>query len=182
MEKQISQLIKQGKKLSYLLRHDKSYNFDEHGWREVNNLLANHGFTLEELLEIVANDNKQRYEFSEDMKFIRARQGHSINVDVELAEEVPPIVLYHGTPKENLPSILDKGICKMSRNHVHLSDTIETASNVGARRGKVFIVITVNAKQMHENGYTFFLSRNGVWLTDSVPAQYIANSVDVFTL
>ena len=116
------------------------------------------------------------------MKFIRARQGHSINVDVELAEETPPVVLYHGTPKENLPSIFDKGICKMSRNHVHLSDTIETASIVGARRGKAFIVITVNAKQMHEDGYTFFLSRNGVWLTDSVPAQYIVNIVDVITL
>lgn len=174
MEKQISHLIKQGKKLSYLLRHDKSYNFDEHGWREVNNLLANHGFTLEELLEIVATDNKQRYEFSEDMKFIRARQGHSINVDVELAEEVPPVVLYHGTPKENLPSILDKGICKMSRNHVHLSDTIETASKVGARREKDFIVLSVKAKQMHEEGFVFYLSRNQVWLTEHVPAKYLA--------
>ena len=182
MRKQADQLVKRGKKLSYLLRHDKTYAFGDHGWREVGDLMANHGFTLEELLEIVATNNKQRYEFSDDMKFIRARQGHSIKVNVELAEAIPPHVLYHGTPKENLPSILDKGICKMSRNHVHLSDTIETASNVGARRGRAFIVITVNAKQMHEDGYTFFLSRNGVWLTDSVPAQYIANSVDVFTL
>lgn len=175
-------LIQRGKKLSYLLRHDKSYAFDEHGWREVGDLIANHDFTLDELREIVSTNNKQRYEFSDDMQFIRARQGHSIKVDVELAEAVPPVVLYHGTPKENLPSILDKGICKMSRNHVHLSDTIKTASNVGARRGKAFIVITVNAKQMHEDGYTFFLSRNGVWLTNSVPAQYIANSVEVHTL
>ena len=139
----------------------------------MNNLLANHGFTLEELLEIVATNNKQRYEFSEDMKFIRARPGHSINVDVELAEEVPPVVLYHGTPKENLPSILDKGICKMSRNHVHLSDTIETASNVGARREKDFIVLSVKAKQMHEDGFVFYLSRNQVWLTEYVPAKYL---------
>ncbi len=182
MESKEEYLIKRGKKLSYLLRHDKSYAFDEHGWREVNDLVVNHGYTMEELREIVATNTKQRYEFSEDMTHIRARQGHSIQVDVELAEEVPPIFLYHGTPKENLPSILDKGICKMSRNHVHLSDTIETASIVGARRGKAFIVITVNAKQMHEDGYTFFLSRNGVWLTDSVPTQYIANSFDVLTL
>ena len=182
MESKEEYLIKRGKKLSYLLRHDKSYAFDEHGWREVNDLVVNHGYTMEELREIVATNNKQRYEFSEDMTHIRARQGHSIQVDVELTEAVPPIVLYHGTPKENLPSIMDKGICKMSRNHVHLSDTIETASNVGARRGMAFIVITVNAKQMHEDGYTFFLSRNGVWLTASVPAQYIANSVDVISL
>lgn len=177
-----SNTIHKEKCLAFLLRHDKNYVFDAHGWRNVDDLVSNHGFTLEELQAIVKSSNKQRFEFSEDGLFIRARQGHSINVDVELAEEVPPVVLYHGTPKENLPSIMDKGICKMSRNHVHLSDTIETASNVGARRGKAFIVITVNAKQMHEDGYTFFLSRNGVWLTDSVPTQYIANSVDVLTL
>ena len=173
MESQTTHLIKRGKKLSYLLRHDKSYNFDEHGWREVSNLVANHGFTMEELLEIVATNNKQRYEFSEDMKFIRARQGHSIKVDLELAETVPPDVLYHGTPKENLPSILDKGICKMSRNHVHLSDTKETASKVGARRGKDFAVLSVKAKQMHEDGFVFYLSRNLVWLTEYVPAKYL---------
>ena len=182
MESKEEYLIKRGKKLSYLLRHDKSYLFDKNGWRSVRDLITNHGFSLDELREIVATNNKQRYEFSDDMKLIRARQGHSIKVYVELAEAVPPVVLYHGTPKENLPSIMDKGICKMSRNHVHLSDTIETASNVGARKGKAFIVITVNAKQMHEDGYTFFLSRNGVWLTDSVPARYIANSIDVHTL
>ena len=173
METPSSHIIKRGKKLSYLLRHDTSYAFDKHGWRSVNDLIANHGFSLEELHEIVATNNKQRYEFSGDMKFIRARQGHSINVDVELAEEVPPVVLYHGTPKENLPSILDKGICKMSRNHVHLSDTIETASNVGARREKDFIVLSVKAKQMHEDGFVFYLSRNQVWLTEYVPAKYL---------
>lgn len=80
------QLIQRGKKLSYLLRHDQSYAFDEHGWRKVSDVVANHGFTLEELREFVATNNKQRYEFSEDMTRIRARQGHSIQVDVELAE------------------------------------------------------------------------------------------------
>lgn len=173
METPSSHLIKRGKRLSYLLRHDKSYAFDEHGWREVNDLVVNHGYTMEELREIVATNNKQRYEFSEDMTHIRARQGHSIQVDVELAEEVPPIFLYHGTPKENLPSILDKGICKMSRNHVHLSDTKETASKVGARRGKDFAVLSVKAKQMHEDGFVFYLSRNLVWLTEYVPAKYL---------
>lgn len=173
METPSSHLIKRGKRLSYLLRHDKSYAFDEHGWREVNDLVVNHGYTMEELREIVATNNKQRYEFSEDMTHIRARQGHSIQVDVELAEEVPPIFLYHGTPKENLPSILDKGICKMSRNHVHLSDTKETASKVGARRGKDFVVLSVKAKQMHEDGFVFYLSRNQVWLTECVPAKYL---------
>lgn len=86
METSTTHLIKQGKKLSYLLRHDQSYTFDEHGWREVSDLVANHGFTMEELHEIVASNNKQRYEFSEDMICIRARQEHSIQVDVEQAE------------------------------------------------------------------------------------------------
>ena len=92
-------LIQRGKKLSYLLRHDKSYTFDEHGWREVSDLVANHGFTMEELREIVVTNNKQRYEFSEDMTRIRACQGHSIQVDMELLEATPPDLLYHGTPK-----------------------------------------------------------------------------------
>lgn len=174
MESQSTLLIIRGKKLSYLLRHDKSYAFDKHGWRSVSDLIANHDFSLEELREIVATNNKQRYEFSDDMKFIRARQGHSIKVDVKLAEAVPPEWLYHGTPKVNLPSILDKGICKMSRNHVHLSDTIETASKVGARRGKDFVVLSVRAKQMHEDGFVFYLSRNQVWLTEYVPSKYLA--------
>ena len=90
-------LIQRGKRLSFLLRHDREYAFDEHGWREVKDLTENHGYTMEELEEIVATNNKQRYEFSEDRTRIRARQGHSIQVDVELKETTPPEVLYHGT-------------------------------------------------------------------------------------
>lgn len=88
MDTYIIHIIQRGKKLSYLLRHDKTYAFDEHGWRAVNDLVDNHGFAMEELREIVATNNKQRYEFSEDMTRIRARQGHSIQVDVELAEAI----------------------------------------------------------------------------------------------
>ena len=92
-----SKLVQRGKRLAYLLRHDKSYHFDEHGWREVSDLVANYHYTMEELEEIVATNNKQRYEFSEDKTRIRARQGHSVDVDVELEEATPPDVLYHGT-------------------------------------------------------------------------------------
>ena len=130
MDTHVAYLIKRGKKLSYLLRHDKSSAFDEHGWREVNDLVANHGFTMEELREIVATNNKQRYEFSEDMMRIRARQGHSIQVDVELEEAIPPDVLYHGTAKEYADSIMKQGILKGKRLYVHLSTTIETATKV----------------------------------------------------
>ena len=165
-------LIHQGKKLSYLLRHDKSYDFDEHGWREVSDLVANHGFTMEELREIVDTNNKQRYEFSEDMTRIRARQGHSIQVDVELAEVTPPDVLYHGTAKKFADSIMKQGILKDKRLYVHLSTTVETAKKVGQRHGEP-VVLAIDAKRMSENGIKFFLSRNGIWLTEFVEAQYI---------
>lgn len=170
-------LIKRGKKLSYLLRHDKSYAFDEHGWREVSDLVANHGFTMEELREIVATNNKQRYEFSEDMTRIRARQGHSIQVDVELAEATPPDILYHGTAKEFADTIMEQGILKGKRLYVHLSTTVETATKVGQRHGEP-VVLAIDAKWMSEDGNMFFLSRNGVWLTEFVDAKYITEVVE----
>lgn len=172
MKAKVDYLIKRGKKLSYLLRHDKTYAFDEHGWRAVNDLVDNHGFTLDELREIVATNNKQRYEFSEDMTRIRARQGHSIQVDVELAEATPPDILYHGTAKSFVESIMSQGVQKGKRLYVHLSSTIEAATKVGARHGEP-VVLCIDGKQMHEDGITFFLSRNGVWLTEFVDVKYI---------
>ena len=167
-----SYLIKKGKHLSFLLRHDKAYRFDEHGWREISDLITNHGYTMDELKEIVATNNKQRYEFSEDMTRIRARQGHSIHVDVELEETLPPDILYHGTGEQFLASIMDQGINKGNRLYVHLSATGETAVNVGRRHGKP-IVLVVDTKRMAEDGHKFYLSRNGVWLTDFVEVKYI---------
>ncbi len=177
MDNHATYLIQRGKKLSYLLRHDKTYAFDEHGWREVSDLVANHGFTLEELREIVVTNNKQRYEFSEDMTRIRARQGHSIQVDVELEEAIPPDVLYHGTAKGFADSIMKQGILKGKRLYVHLSTTVETAKKVGQRHGEP-VVLAIDAKRMSEDGNKFFLSRNGVWLTEFVDAQYIIGVVE----
>ena len=120
MGNDLENLIKRGKKLSFLLRHDKLYAFDEHGWREVSDLVVDHDFTLEELHEIVATNNKQRYEFSEDMTRSRARQGHSIQGDVELAEATSPDLLYHGTAKAFIGSIMkqlgtDERMCDKTR-------------------------------------------------------------------
>lgn len=177
MNNHTTHFIKRSKKLSFLLRHDQSYAFDEHGWREVNDLVANHGFTMEELREIVATNNKQRYEFSEDLMRIRARQGQSIQVDVELAETTPPDVLYHGTAKAFVESIMSQGIQKGKRLYVHLSTTIEAATKVGARHGEP-VVLAIDAKRMHEDGIKFFLSRNGVWLTEFVDVNYIIGDVE----
>ena len=172
MEKSNIRLIRRGKKLSFLLRHDNSYPFDAHGWREVSELMTNHGYTMEELTEIVVTNNKQRYEFSEDKSRIRARQGHSVHVDVELEEVLPPDTLYHGTAKSFLDSIMEGGIVKGNRLYVHLSGTEETAINVGKRHGEP-VVLVIDAKKMVEDGYRFFLSRNGVRLTDYIDPKYI---------
>ena len=172
MENPNKRLIQRGKRLAFFLRHDKGYPFDEHGWREISDLITNHGYTMDELKEIVATNNKQRYEFSEDMTCIRARQGHSVHVDVELEEKMPPDTLYHGTAKAFIDSILEKGIIKGNRLYVHLSGTEETAINVGKRHGEP-VVLVIDAKRMAEDGHRFFLSRNGAWLTDYVAVKYI---------
>lgn len=169
----MSDIIRKGKRLAFLLRHDENYQFDEHGWREVSDLIANHGYTMELLDEIVETNNKKRYEYSEDKSKIRARQGHSVNVDVELKEMTPPDTLYHGTAETTVPAIMKEGILKMNRIHVHLSQTIATAINVGTRHGNP-AVLRINARQMHEDGIKFYLSNNGVWLTDYVSIKYIS--------
>lgn len=168
----MNDIIRKGKRLAFLLRHDKDYQFDEHGWREVSDLIANHGYTMELLDEIVETNNKKRYEYSEDKSKIRARQGHSVNVDVELKEVIPPDILYHGTAETTLSAIMNEGIIKGGRLHVHLSQTEETALNVGKRHGKP-VVLRINAGQMNQDGIKFYLSNNGVWLTEYVSPKYI---------
>ena len=166
------ELVTKGKKLAWLLRHDKEYSFDRYGWRSINDLIQKQGFTLDELHEIVKVDDKQRYEFSESGEYIRARQGHSVKVDVELNECIPPDKLYHGTSESVKDLIMSEGIKKMNRLYVHLSPDIKTAIKVGQRHGNV-IIFEIDTKQMHEDGIKFYLSRNGVWLTDFVDTKYI---------
>lgn len=152
-----SNIICRGKRLAFLLRHDKNYQFDEHGWREISDLITNHGYTMDEFKEIVVTNNKQRFEFSEDMTRIRARKGHSVHVDVELEEELPPDILFHGTGERFVNSIMEQGINKGNRLFVHLSETRETAINVGKRHGKS-VVLVIDAKQMAKDGHKFYLS------------------------
>lgn len=168
----MNDIIRKGKRLAFLLRHDKDYQFDEHGWREVADLIANHGYTKELLDEIVETNNKKRYEYSEEKSKIRARQGHSANVDVELKLMTPPDILYHGTAETTVSAIMKEGIIKGTRLHVHLSQTEETAVNVGKRHGKP-VVLRINARQMHEDGIVFYISNNGVWLTEYVHPKYL---------
>lgn len=166
-------LKRKSQKLAYLLRHDVEYDFDEHGWRDVDDLISAHGYTMPLLDEIVATNNKQRYEFNEDKTKIRARQGHSVKVDVELKEAIPPMVLYHGTSVSSLASILEEGLKPGSRLHVHLSSDIETAEKVGCRHGEP-IVLKIDAQKMSNSGIKFFLSNNGVWLTNYVAPVFVS--------
>lgn len=149
---------------------------DEHGWRKVEELEVM-GFTRELLDEIVATNNKQRFEYSDDGKKIRARQGHSINVDVELAETTPPDVLYHGTATRFLESIYAEGLVHGNRLYVHLSADEATAINVGKRHGTPF-VIKIDCRKMLADGCKFYLSNNGVWLTKQVLPEYFIDSKD----
>lgn len=165
--------------LSLILRHKPEsigIQLDEHGWADVNELIAGirktHEFSMEILEEIVRTDNKQRYSFNEDKTLIRANQGHSIPVDVELEKVVPPELLYHGTGEKYSKSIDAEGLKPKSRLYVHLSGNIETAISVGKRHGKP-IVYQVSSGSMQKDGYEFFRSVNGVWLTREVPPKYI---------
>ena len=172
--------VKLGRFLSLVLRHDPGaagISLDEHGWAEVDQLLAGVNRTgrkidMPTLERIVRENNKQRYSFNEDHTRIRANQGHSVQVDVELREVEPPKYLYHGTATRFFPAIQREGIRKMSRQYVHLSGDFETAMAVGRRHG-IPVVITIDAQAMSRDGVTFYRSENGVWLCEHVPVRYI---------
>lgn len=173
-------LVKRSKYLARHLRHQPEalgLTLDPGGWVAVDALLAamrRHGIELSraQLDEIVARNNKQRFSFDETGTRIRANQGHSIPVDLQLAPATPPDALYHGTSKATIGPILREGLQKMRRQHVHLSRDKATAIKVGSRHGAP-IVLLVDAAAMARDGYQFFLSDNGVWLTDHVPPQYL---------
>ena len=167
------------KLIALVLRHkpeELGLTLDEHGWCDADALVQRindkQPFTMEDLQRIVAEDGKQRYSFSEDGSMIRANQGHSIPVDVELTEATPPAVLYHGTASRFVESIRNAGLQPRSRLYVHLSADVGTAEIVGKRHGKP-VIFVVDAAQMAADGFTFYLSTNGVWLTKAVPPEYL---------
>ena len=172
----MDEIKQKGILLSYLLRHDKAAfkngNIDDKGWRNVSELIGL-GITQSELDEIVESNNKKRFEYNSDKTKIRARQGHSIPVDVGLKESTPPDVLYHGTATRFIDSIKEKGLIRGTRLYVHLSKDKDTAINVGSRHGDPY-VITVDCKSMVKDGFKFYLSNNDVWLTEYVPVEYLS--------
>lgn len=172
-------LLRASRFLCLVLRHKPDaagITLDAHGWADVAELLDGmkdrHPLTMEQLEEIVSTDDKQRYSFNSDKTKIRANQGHSIPVDVELKEAEPPEVLYHGTGKKYLNSILENGLVTKSRLYVHLSKDIETAKAVGIRHGALML-FEVASSQMYRDGIPFYRSANGIWMVKHVPVKYL---------
>ena len=177
-------LTDMSKYISLILRHKPeviNITLDEHGWANVDELIKGIGktqkeFDMETLEEIVRTDNKQRYSFNEDKTLIRANQGHSVDVDVELEEKEPPKVLFHGTGEKYMESIEAQGLVPKTRLYVHLSSDVNTARTVGKRhcKGKEEpVVLFIDAEKMYKDGHKFYFSKNKVWLTKAVPVEYI---------
>jgi len=168
------------KSLSYVLRHRPDtvgIELETGGWVSVDTLMAafrreGKHLTAEILHEVVGQNDKQRFEFSDDGLRIRARQGHSVEVDLGYVPALPPNLLFHGTATCFLESIRKLGLIKGKRHHVHLSTNQQTMIQVGMRHGTP-VVLTVQAAQMHASGHEFFVTGNGVWLTDHVPPQFL---------
>lgn len=169
------ELIKSSRLLSLILRHKpEKFNIelDKFGWAKVSDIKKVLKVNQEQLEEIVETNDKKRFHFDEHKTKIRASQGHSIDVDVQLEEVVPPDTLYHGTVQKFLGQILTEGLTKQSRQHVHLSDNLETAIKVGERRG-IPVILEINSKQMHQDGIVFLKSKNDVYLTHNVLPKYL---------
>lgn len=177
-----SETNRTSKFLSLVLRHkpeELGITLDENGWTDVPMLLAKmatkgHRITHHQLRYIVETNSKKRFAFNDDESRIRANQGHSVEVNLGYVQKQPPEFLYHGTATRFLDVILDDGLQKMNRHHVHLSSDEQTARSVGSRHGKP-VVLTVKAGAMAADGHVFYQSENGVWLTDHVPVAYIVH-------
>jgi putative RNA 2'-phosphotransferase len=164
--------------LAYVLRHKPEaigLKLDKNGWAPLATILANTDtpITLDQIRDICAADSKGRYILDEPNGRIRAAQGHSVKVDLQLKAVHPPKELYHGTAVRFLPDILKQGLKPMNRHHVHLTDKKDTAYDVGRRHSKEVAVLTILAGQMALDGFKFYQSENGVYLTDAVFPKYI---------
>ncbi len=174
------QKMKISKFLSLILRHKPetiNLKLDENGWTDIGDLLeksAANGnyFTRKELQTVVETNDKKRFVIDETKTKIRASQGHSIKVEIEFEERLPPAILYHGTAERNVESILKTGLRKMQRHHVHLSADPETARAVGIRYGKP-VIFKVDTQKMLRENFKFLVSANNVWLVAEVPPHFL---------
>ena len=173
-----------GKFISYVLRHNPSaagITLDDGGWTDVTALIdgvcrTGRELDINKLNEIVESDGKHRFDFNADRTKIRANQGHSVRVSVQMQQLAPPDILYHGTAEKFVDSIRREGILKKSRNYVHLSKDRESAIKVGSRHGKP-VVLKIDSGRMYAEGFVFLLSSNGVWQTERVPFEFVTEII-----
>lgn len=175
------QQISDSRLMSFVLRHKPEalgLTLSGAGWCNTTDLIkamkstqGSH-FTLTYLQEIMANEDKPRYKLNATKTLIRASQGHSIDIDLDLPPIEPPPVLWHGTAQKSVDAIFEQGITKRSRHHIHLSSDLKTASDVGSRHGQL-VILEVDATRMFNDGFDFYQSENLVWLTDFIPSQYL---------
>lgn len=173
--------VRVSKLLSLALRHEPSalaLELDDAGWASVEAVLLGlsargEPATHDELVEVVATSEKKRFALSDDGLRIRASQGHSVEVDLGLPPSEPPETLFHGTRARVEAAIRREGLVPGSRTHVHLSADVRTAEIVARRREGPHVILRVRAAAMHAAGLAFFLSENGVWLTERVPPEFI---------
>ena len=166
--------------MSLVLRHQPeklNITLDENGWTDVAILISRMQrqfpfFDIKRLEQVVAENDKKRFAFNDDKTKIRASQGHSVKIDLGYTQKEPPAYLYHGTVGKFMEAINEKGLIKMGRHHVHLSEDRATAANVGSRRGSP-VLLTIRSGEMFQNGIVFYQSENGVWLTEHVAPEYI---------
>ena len=180
------QIKRTSKAMSYVLRHAPEsigVTLNSAGWIDVDVFIdamtrSGKPMDLAMLETVVAANDKQRFEFSSDRKSIRARQGHSIAVELGYEPRVPPDTLFHGTATRFIESIFREGLKPGNRHHVHLSTNTQTMLSVGRRHGKP-IVLKVDARGMHRDGLLFYVTDNEVWLTKHVPVKYLEHTADV---
>lgn len=171
-------LKRKSKYLSFILRHQPDsigLELSDEGWASIKELIGKtrkYKLTRELINTVVETNDKKRFLISEDGERIKANQGHSIEVKLELEPVTPPAVLLHGTAERFLESILKEGLTKQKRHHVHMSETQKTAMSVGTRYGKP-VLLKVDSKQMHKDGFEFFKTENEVWLVYKVPIKYL---------
>ena len=175
MEKHLASISKY---LSFILRHKPEsigLALDDFGWADIDSLIAktvDHQLTPEVINLVVQTNDKQRFVIDESGKKIRANQGHSIEIDLNLEASIPPSKLLHGTAARFYDAIQVEGLTKQKRHHVHLTESVEVAKSVGSRYGKP-VLLEVDAAEMVNEGYVFYQTANQVWLVDEVPSKFL---------
>lgn len=169
------------KEVSYALRHapwEYELEMDQNGWVPIDQLLeALHrtdqwkSVSETDLNKMIEKSEKKRHEIKDGR--IRALYGHSVPMKILKKEKMPPTVLYHGTSRNFLKSIRKNGLLPQGRQYVHLSQDIETAEKVGKRRDNQPCILIVDAERAVEDGIKFYLGNEKVWLSDTIPAQYL---------